>query len=172
MLFRRILAIALIPYAIWLVFSYRYHFIDNVNLLFHEAGHVIFGIFGQTMHFLGGTLGQLFFPAAFAVYFFMKDKRVDAMVCGVWLGESLMYAAEYLGDARAMALPLVGGHIHDWNWLLAKAGLLRQCEEIATAIHVVASLIVVACVALAVRWSFAPAPATVEALEDQPRALH
>ena len=66
---RRVLFFAMVPYAVWLVFGYRYHFIDGVNLLFHEAGHVFFGILGQTMHFLGGTLGQLVFPVVTAVHF-------------------------------------------------------------------------------------------------------
>jgi hypothetical protein len=156
MIMRRITTVALIPYVLWLIFSYRYHFIDGVNLLFHEAGHVIFAVFGQTMQFLGGTLGQLFFPAAFVVYFLMKGKKQDAVICGVWFGESLMYTAEYLADARVMVLPLVGGHIHDWNWLLARAGLLSQCEEIALTIHIVASIIVSVCVGLSIRWSFGP----------------
>ncbi len=33
-----------------------YGFLDNVNLLFHEAGHVIFGIAGNEFFmFIGGT---------------------------------------------------------------------------------------------------------------------
>ena len=49
---------------LWLVFDYEYHFLDGVNLAFHEAGHLFFAFFGQTLQFLGGTLGQLLFPLA------------------------------------------------------------------------------------------------------------
>jgi len=131
---------ALLPYIVWLSFGYRYHFIDNVNLFLHEAGHVLFGIFGRTAHFLGGTLGQLLFPAAFSVYFLRRRQRFEACVVGIWLCESLMYCGKYIADARVMALPLVGGHIHDWNWLLARWGLLRHAETIGGVVHVVASL--------------------------------
>jgi hypothetical protein len=154
LLLKRILSLALIPYAIWLVVAYRYHFIDGVNLLCHEAGHVIFGFLGQVMQFLGGTLGQLFFPIAFAVQFRRHGKTFEAAICGVWLAESLMYAAEYIGDAEAQVLPLVGGGIHDWHWLLSRAGILRHCEGIAGTVHVIASLLLLTCVALAFREAF------------------
>jgi len=127
-------------YVVWLVFGYQYHFLDGVNLLLHEAGHVFFGLLGQTLQFLGGTLGQLAFPVMFLVYFWRKQQRFEAYVVGIWLCESLMYTAEYMADARVMQLPLVGGHIHDWNWLLARWGMLRQAEDLGQTLHVIASL--------------------------------
>jgi hypothetical protein len=151
MIGRAALLLALVPYAIWLVFGYRYHFIDGVNLAFHEAGHLFLGPFGQTIHVLGGTIGQLFFPAACAAHFLRQRRRFEAAICGVWFGESTMYVAEYLGDAKDMLLPLVGGHIHDWNWLLSRWGLLFQCRTIAAGVHVVASGIVGASLGLAAR---------------------
>jgi len=30
--------------------------LDSLNLVFHEAGHPLFSPFGETLHFLGGTL--------------------------------------------------------------------------------------------------------------------
>jgi hypothetical protein len=148
---RAALLLALVPYAIWLVFGYRYHFIDGVNLAFHEAGHLFLGPFGQTIHVLGGTIGQLFFPAACAAHFLRQGRRFEAAICGIWFGESTMYMAEYLGDAKDMLLPLVGGHIHDWNWLLSRWGLLFHCRGIAAGVHVVASAIVLASFVLAGR---------------------
>ena len=130
----------LVPYIFWLIFSYRYHFLDGVNLLLHEAGHMIFLPFGQTAHFLGGTLGQLMFPALFAAYFLKRRQRFEACIIGIWFAESLMYTAAYISDARALALPLVGGHIHDWNWLLARWGVLRHAESIGSLVHFAASI--------------------------------
>ena len=43
---KKIVSISLIPYVIWVIFFYKYHFIDGVNLLFHEAGHLILSFFG------------------------------------------------------------------------------------------------------------------------------
>ena len=79
---RRILCLALAPYVLWLIVAYQYHLLDGVNLLLHEAGHVVFGVAGEFLHFLGGTLGQLFFPIAFVVYFWRRRERFEAAVCG------------------------------------------------------------------------------------------
>lgn len=153
-MFYRLLTLALIPYALWLIFFYRYHFLDGVNLLFHEAGHIVFGFLGETMHFLGGTLGQLFFPCACALSFVKRQQYLEAAVCGVWFGESLMYMAVYLGDARAQRLPLVGGHIHDWHWLLSKVGWLEQCTAIAGLVHFLASVVVIYSLTIALHLAF------------------
>jgi hypothetical protein len=157
MWWQRLLAVALAPYAVWLVFDYGYHFLDGVNLAFHEAGHLFLGFAGQTLHFLGGTLGQLFFPAAVTLHFRARGERFASAVCTLWIGESLMNVAVYLGDARAQLLPLVGGHVHDWSWLLTRFGLLAQCESLARALHLVASAIVVTAWLHLARAAFAEA---------------
>ena len=141
---RALLLLALIPYAAWLIFAYDYHFLDGANLLFHEAGHVFFGLFGQTIGMLGGTLGQLVFPVAAGIQFLGSGRPFDASICGVWLGENVLNIARYMRDAQAMALPLVGGEIHDWNWLLSRVGLLAHCEGLATLTHLVGSAVIVA----------------------------
>ncbi|HEB88446.1 MAG TPA: hypothetical protein ENI85_02655 [Deltaproteobacteria bacterium] len=145
MLAKRTLVVLLVPYVAWLAFAYDIHFLDGANLLFHEAGHLFFGLLGRTFHFLGGTLGQLFFPVACALHFLQTRRFFEAWIMGIWLAESLMNTARYLGDARAQSLPLVGGHIHDWNWLLARWGLLEYCESIAATLQLLAVAIAIAC---------------------------
>ena len=161
---RRIAVTLLALYAVWLLFAYRYHFIDNVNLLVHEAGHVFFGFFGEWMGVAGGTLLQLLFPLAFVVYFLTKRQRFEAAVCGVWSAESAMYTARYMGDANEQVLPLVGGHIHDWEWLFQRANLLHRAEEIATTLHVVAGLGAIVAVFFAYRATVIDAPAAAAPL--------
>ena len=155
MLWQRLLVLLALPYVVWLVFAYDYHFLDGVNLAFHEAGHLFLSFGGQTLHMLGGTLGQLFFPAACAVHFLRSDRPFEATLMGVWGAESLMNVARYLGDAQAQALPLVGGHIHDWNWLLSRMGILGACHGIALVLHLLASALAVAALAAAARIAFA-----------------
>lgn len=140
---RHAIALGLGAYVVWLAVAYRYHFIDGVNLFVHEAGHVIFGPFGNVLGTLGGTLLQLLFPIAFVIYFWRRAQRFEAGVCGVWAAESGMYTAEYMADAQARVLPLVGGHIHDWNWLLGRGGILGACEELGALLHVTASAIAI-----------------------------
>jgi hypothetical protein len=146
---RRILVFGLAVYTVWLAFGYRYHFLDGVNLLIHEAGHVVFGAAGQTMAVAGGTILQLAFPLLFAFSFSRRSRYFEAAVVGVWASESLMYTARYLGDAQTQELPLIGGHVHDWNFLLGQAGLLEHASGLGTGLHIVASLAAVFCVWLA-----------------------
>jgi hypothetical protein len=156
---KRLAVVALAPYVAWLVLAYEYHFLDGVNLAFHEAGHLFLGFAGQTLHFLGGTFGQLFFPLVLVLRFRARGERFEAALCAIWLGESLMNVAVYLGDARAQALPLVGGHTHDWAWLLGRAGLVEHCGPIAGALHVAASAGVLLAWGLAAGAAFGAAPA-------------
>lgn len=146
---RAVALLLLAPYCVWLVFAYEYHFVDGANLLFHEAGHVFFGLLGETIGFLGGTLGQFVFPSAAILRFLIEGKRFEAAVCGIWFGENWMYVGIYMADARSMSMPIVGGGIHDWNWLFARWGLLDRCEAIGQIAHVLGSLIVVASLAAA-----------------------
>jgi hypothetical protein len=154
MTFQRALTVALVPYVLWLVFAYRWHFLDGANLLFHEGGHVVFFVFGQTLYMLGGTIGQLFFPAACAAHLWRQGRPFEAWVCGIWLAESTMYMAEYLGDAKDMALPLVGGDTHDWHWLLGRVGLVDWCRPISWVIHLAASALALWCLWRAASLAF------------------
>ncbi|PYM31744.1 MAG: zinc ribbon domain-containing protein, partial [Candidatus Rokuibacteriota bacterium] len=38
-------------------------FLHGVNLIFHEAGHVIFGFLGEFIAVAGGSLNQVLIPA-------------------------------------------------------------------------------------------------------------
>lgn len=105
--------------------------LDHINLAFHEAGHPLFGLFGETMGWLGGTLGQFVFPLATTVHFLRRQQYLSAAACAIWLFENLRYVALYLGDAQTQALPLVGGGQHDWTHLLSQWGLLQHDRQIA-----------------------------------------
>jgi hypothetical protein len=163
---RRAAVVALAPYALWLIFAYRYHFLDGVNLAFHEAGHLFLLPFGQALHFLGGTLAQLAVPAAAALHFRARGDRFAAAICWLWLGQSGMNVGVYLADARAQALPLVGGGVHDWLWLLSKAGLLAHCETLGSGLHLGASVVVGAAWCAAARVAFADDASRLDTFTD------
>lgn len=113
----------------------EWHLIDGVNLVAHEAGHMLFGWFGEFPGIAGGTIGQLFVPAACAIYFYLQDARYSATVPFFWLGQSMINVSVYVKDARTMELPLVsigagGDPIHDWHWMLARLGLLERDQMV------------------------------------------
>ena len=113
-------------------------FLDLVNLAFHEAGHLFFTPFGSTVHYLGGTLGQLIVPGGLAVYFVLRQHQpLGAAFCCWWFGESLLNISIYMADARSLALPLVGGGDHDWNELFFRFGLLGESSvsRVSSVVH-------------------------------------
>ena len=148
------LVLLLIPYALWLSFAYRYHFVDGANLLFHEAGHIFLSPFGDWLQFLGGTIGQLVFPVGTTWYFWREEKPFEAGICAFWFGENLMNIAHYMADAKAQVLPLVGGGIHDWGWMFGRLGWLNAAERLGGFLHFLAALWLIACLVFLVRLSF------------------
>jgi len=115
------------------------HFMHNVSLPIHEAGHVVFGPLGWFPGVLGGSLMQLLVPALFVGSFLWAGKAaVGAAVCTWWLGQNFVDLAPYIADARAQQLLLLGGvtgwdvpGYHDWNTILAHLGWLEHDGLIA-----------------------------------------
>ncbi len=150
--FKLIFSLALLPYALWLVIDYQYHFIDGANLLIHEAGHLLFNFFGNRFLMVaGGTIFQLAVPVMFAVHLYQSRDRFGAGLCIFWTGESMIYSAVYVGDALAHKLPLWGGGEHDWTYLLGRVGLLARCREVAMIEHVAGVIVLFAGLFIAFR---------------------
>lgn len=107
----------------------------NVNLVFHEAGHWIFGVFGNdTLGIFGGSLNQVLIPVIVAASFCAKRDAVGFAFGLFWCFENLLDIAVYMADARALVLPLIGGlgeDAHDWRNLFFRFGLIDQDTAIA-----------------------------------------
>lgn len=116
-----------------------YRFLDRVDLVFHEAGHPLFGLFGEFIGILGGTLMQLLIPAIVVGYFFFHQQLYSGAVSLFWLGQSLFNVSVYVRDARAQTLPLLGGEdtLHDWGYLLGRLHLLRWDQALGNLVYLV-----------------------------------
>ncbi|HXK11170.1 MAG TPA: hypothetical protein VMT70_16100 [Vicinamibacteria bacterium] len=108
-------------------------FLHLVDLPFHEAGHVLLAPFGRFVSVLGGSLFQVAIPLLCGAVFLLKSRDpFAASVTLWWAGQSLMDLAPYVADARALRLPLLGGHTgaevegHDWEYLLSALGLVNH----------------------------------------------
>lgn len=111
--------------------------IDGANLLFHEAGHPIFGLFGSRfLLYLGGTIGQLAFPAVAAAVFAQRRQPASFAAALVWIGVNLVNVGRYAADAEARVLPLLAADEseHDWWNLLGMMGLRHRATLIGGAI--------------------------------------
>jgi hypothetical protein len=101
----------LLFYAV-LLFFLATHFnqptlLDNVHLVTHEAGHLLFGWFGQTIGLWGGTLLQLLVPALLFVAFAIRAEIPGVVFCSFAFFHSLTGVATYMIDALRLELPLV-----------------------------------------------------------------
>lgn len=136
--FKVIVAVLVALYFFWLASNpSKWHFIDGVDLVFHEAGHLLFIFFGAFLSAAGGTICQLVIPAMFPVYFYLKGYYYSAALVLFWLGQSFLNVSVYAADAQKMQLPLLGGDNsgHDWNYLLSTLNLLNRTPEVATSIY-------------------------------------
>ncbi len=132
-------------YFFWCAWDpYQWHLIDGVNLVIHEAGHIVFMPFGEFIMIAGGSLFQIIMPMAFVVYFYRNEKPYSAALVLFWVGESLLNVSVYAGDSVARQLPLLGGQdtIHDWNYLLERLGLLAQTPVIAGLLRLAATVLI------------------------------
>jgi hypothetical protein len=121
----------LIAYAL-IMWTYRpggAHLLDAAHLVTHEAGHPLFSYTGsETLTVLGGTIFQLFIPAALALSFAWRGHTLGTAFCSWAFFNSLVGISIYMGDARDRVLPLVAPGVasdeietHDWayifNWI-------------------------------------------------------
>lgn len=121
-------------------------FMHIINLVFHEAGHVIFRLFGSFMAILGGSLLQLIVPFIVMLAFIFKHRDNFAASIGLWwLSQSMMDLVPYISDARTQEMWLLGGvrgkdmpGIHDWNNILSRVGLLEYDQVLSTLLMVLA----------------------------------
>ncbi len=116
--------------------------LHNVNLAFHEFGHLLFSPLGQWMMFIGGSFFQCCVPLGLAYYFTrQRPDPAGQLVSFWWAGQNLHDLAPYIGDARALALPLIGewndevaemrADRHDWHNILSPLGMLPLDHALA-----------------------------------------
>jgi hypothetical protein len=131
-------------YAMFLTYAFTMHgaflFIDFVNLIVHEGGHLLFGWFGPPLGIWGGTILQWLVPLLLAGYFFSQRQTTAFAFCLFFFFENWLYTATYMADARAMALPLVTAGDsdfveHDWHTIFLSPGVLRYDTTIAAVVR-------------------------------------
>ncbi len=133
-------------------------FVDNIDLIIHEAGHFVFIFFGDLMHFVGGSLLQVLMPLIFLGYFALRREFYSMAFMMIWTGYNIVMVSWYMDDALAMNLPLLGGDssIHDWNHIFSVTHLLPYTHQIAHAFLGLGWLVTIAGIVLGIWFSLAP----------------
>lgn len=115
--------------------------LDNMHLVTHEAGHLLFGYLGnETLMIAGGTLLQLMVPAALALSFAWRGHTTGTAFCAWAFCSGFEGIGTYMADARAKGLPLVSPGVasdeieeHDWEYLFNQLGVIKHDVQIGHA---------------------------------------
>ncbi len=150
----RVALLLLLAYWTWLFLEYptRQDVIGGSvlhlpDLIFHEAGHILFSPFGVFLMTLGGSLTQVLIPIVCGVAFITQGDRFGAAIMSWWTGQNLLDVAIYINDARALQLTLLGGGTgaevegHDWERLLTMTNALHLDHAIAHAVQITGGLL-------------------------------
>ncbi len=131
-------------------------FLHLPNLVFHEAGHILFSPLGRFMTVLGGSLTQLLVPLVCAGAFLWQTRDAFGAAIAVWwAGQNLIDLAPYINDARNLQLVLLGGRTgaevegHDWEYLLNAMGVSHYDHAIAGAVQTAGNVIMI----IALAWA-------------------
>lgn len=146
-----VIAAVFTVYFSWCAFApENAYFTHLINLPIHEAGHVLFRIFGEFIGIAGGSLLQILVPIVFFGYFAYYKKPFSAAIVLFWVGNNFLDVYVYANDAQVMQLPLLSGltgaegGFHDWNYLLTETGLLEKTRLIAKMLRFAGTLITIA----------------------------
>jgi hypothetical protein len=148
-----IVALRIATYAVFLAWGWRLwamdirtgevggSFMHAINLVFHEAGHVVFWPLGNFLMIAGGTLMQWLMPVAALVALHYRNRdNFGASLALWWLAISVIDAAPYAYDALHPQLVLLGGHTgddgpHDWIEMLGDLRLLSHAQRVGHLLH-------------------------------------
>lgn len=122
-------------------------FLHNVNLPFHEFGHVLFFPFGRFMTYLGGSLFQVALPLGLGAVFLLRYcDNFAASIMIWWSGQNLIDISPYIADASLRTIPLIRGlgrEAHDWGNILTELGWLSYDYHLGRASFVIGALLIV-----------------------------
>jgi hypothetical protein len=145
--------------------------LDWFDLAVHEAGHLAAAFLPRLAMFMAGSVAQVAFPAAMALYFALRRGDLPAAgFCTAWAGASAWDVSVYARDAVSQSLPLVGGGEHDWAYILGPNGFdaLDRTAAVAGFIEFSGAVLAVLGIGLALSAAFpkrrkatiAPVPST------------
>ncbi|MEP6574614.1 MAG: hypothetical protein ABJD11_18075 [Gemmatimonadota bacterium] len=142
----RLLLLLLLAWNGWRVFADEEYsgLFGGITFGVHEFGHMVFGFFGEFVMVAGGSIAQVLVPVLAGVLMLRAPDYFGLAAAGAWLSSSLVNLGAYVGDARALELPLLGmgpDPQHDWAFLLGHLHLLQYDTRFASALRLAAAVI-------------------------------
>lgn len=118
------------------VLGLAFFLIDTMDLILHEGGHTIFGLFGwRFLTILGGSLMAVLIPFLLFLTAWNKKQKILAQACLFQMGYSTFVSAVYCADAYYKVLPLIGNDEskagHDYANMLSHFYIVDKHMEVA-----------------------------------------
>lgn len=145
---------------LWLLFVYLYFHILTFNqgdvshiilggLYFvqfgiHEAAHIVFGFLPPIFVAAAGSVSEIAFTSLLAFAAFRAKAYLAATFSLLWVMLAFKSAGNYMADASARAMPLIGPGSdpqHDWHFVFSQLNLLSSDVAIGTSVQVIGAII-------------------------------
>ena len=120
----------------------------GITYIVHEAGHIYWSFDGEVVRIFGGTLNELLFTMGIGTIAMLRGYPRSAALFLLWFSYATVGISKYIADARTQKLPIPGGGLHDWHWLLSNANLLEYDQTLSRIAFVLGALVVPCALAL------------------------
>ncbi len=132
-----------------------WHFVDNIDLIFHEAGHTILFFLPFLLVAAAGSFMQVFIPLLVAGHFLIKREIISSAIMLSWAGQSLINVSVYAKDSVVMQLPLLGGDsvTHDWHYILDTLHMLKYTTQVWVTFYLMGIILIVSSIVLVIYYS-------------------
>ena len=109
----------------------------------HEAGHIVFGFLPAVMVAAAGSLSELGFTTLLVIATFRAKAYFAGVFALLWFMLACASAGNYMADARAQLMPLIGPSSdpqHDWHFVFSQLGWLDADIVIGTTVKVIGGI--------------------------------
>jgi len=131
-----IAAVACIAAGVWILMGgTRAFLLADVDLGFHELGHLLFSWSPGLAPALAGSIIQVLVPMGLALYFLSRRESYAAALICAWAATSAANISVYVADAPYQSLTLLGGGRHDWAWILGSLGHVEWAPAVSSGIR-------------------------------------
>lgn len=109
----------------------------------HEAGHIVFGFLPAVMVAAAGSLSELGFTTLLVIATFRAKAYFAGVFALLWFMLACTSAGNYMADARAQLMPLIGPSSdpqHDWHFVFGQLGWLDADVAIGTTVKIIGGI--------------------------------
>lgn len=140
-----------------------YFLLYQIEWLVHEFGHVLFGLFGDFLTSLGGSLLQVAVPLLITYFFYRQRSYLFASFSLFFVGGNILDVAHYAADAQDRKLTLSSLSLessqtigHDWYTIFSTLHVLEYTRFISGCMYLTGWAVVFTAFFFCCKYAYAP----------------